>query len=219
MSWRVAWRETDPLRSGDDLNTLIALLAAGQSRRFNGVKLAQVIDEHGTSLLADSFRKLKLVADTRGAELVVILGGHQALLSSLLPDDANYIVNHEFDSGLSSSIAKAVDYAEKADSDSLFIALADQVAITADEYLNLLGVKGEQSRVCATFEKQLSVPAIFCRDDFDKLTSLTGDCGAKSILAALNQEGKLHTVEMSSAALDIDTRTEMEQWLVTQAET
>jgi len=195
------------------VNTLIALLAAGKSTRFHGVKLAQLVDELGTSLLEDSYHKLKWVADKSDAQLVVILGGHEKQLSPLLPDDAEYVVNHEFAMGLSTSIYQAVCFAEKYNMDNLLIALADQIAITTDEYLSLLQALSLKSRVCVIFDKALSVPAIFCRDDFDKLAALSGDNGAKSILMALNQAGKLHTVEMSSAAFDIDTPNELASWI------
>lgn len=117
--------------------------------------------------------------------------------------------------GLSTSIDQAVRFAERHKIDNLLIALADQIAITTDEYLSLLRALSLKSRVCVTFDKALSVPAIFRRDDFDKLAALRGDCGAKSILMALNQAEKLHTVEMSSAAFDIDTPDELANWIAT----
>ncbi|MBW8182155.1 nucleotidyltransferase family protein [Shewanella nanhaiensis] len=194
------------------MRTLIVLLAAGRSRRFNGVKLAQAIDKEGTSVLADSYSKLRGVADKVGAELLVILGGHQEQLLPLLPAGAKYLINPEFETGLSSSIRCAVNHGVKAEADSLLISLADQVEIAESDYLKLFTARSG-APVCATFDEQLSAPALFYRDDFDKLTALTGDRGAKPILQMLKQVGRLQTVEMSSAQRDIDTRIELADWL------
>jgi molybdenum cofactor cytidylyltransferase len=197
------------------VKTLIALLAAGKSSRFNGVKLAQVIDDAGTRLLEDSYQKLKGVSETLDATLIVVLGGHAEQLLALLPDDAKYVVNHDHEIGLSSSIHCAVSYAQQMNADFLLITLADQVAVTEPEYLSLFAAQAHLLRVCVTFDNHLSVPAIFYRDDFDELTALTGDRGAKSILQALEKAKTLQAIEMSSAAQDIDTRIELEHWLIT----
>ncbi|ACA87224.1 nucleotidyltransferase family protein [Shewanella woodyi] len=194
------------------MKSLIVLLAAGRSRRFNGAKLAQVIDREGTSILEDSYSKLWGVANKVGAELLVILGGHQEQLLPLLPAGAKYLINSEFKTGLSSSIRCAVNHGVKTEADSLLISLADQVAITESDYLSLYRARGG-APVCATFDEQLSAPALFYRDDFDKLAALKGDRGAKPILQMLKQVGRLQTVEMSSAQKDIDTRIELADWL------
>ena len=93
------------------------------------------------------------------------------------------------------------------------IALADQVALTADDYIRLI----EQSQstpdklVCAQAEQELMPPAIFPQRYFKELTTLHGDKGAKALLHK-NKEN-LQPVLLNSAAIDIDTQQDLIDWL------
>ncbi|AQS36878.1 putative MobA-like protein [Shewanella psychrophila] len=193
---------------------LIVLMAAGQSRRFNGVKLAQGIDDIGTPLLLDSYRKLKFFSDELGAELVVILGAHADLLSSVLPGDAKLVYNSQWQLGMSTSVKAAVDYAQEQRAESLMISLADQVALQPEHFHSLIKARRQvDTRVCGFYLGSLSVPAIFHRDDYPKLLKLSGDRGAKPVLNDLFNHGNMVAVEMESASFDIDTRDELHDWL------
>ncbi|MCJ8304903.1 nucleotidyltransferase family protein [Shewanella sp.] len=193
---------------------LIVLMAAGQSRRFNGVKLAQVIDDLGTPLLLDSYRKLKGFSDELGAELVVILGAHADLLSSILPDDAKLVYNSQWQQGMSTSVKAAVGYAQAQGAESLMISLADQVALQPEHFHSLIKARSQlDPRVWGFNLGSLSVPAIFHRDDYPKLRELSGDSGAKLVLNDLYKSGKMLAIEMESASFDIDTRDDLKNWL------
>ena len=193
---------------------LIALMAAGQSRRFNGVKLAQGIDDIGTPLLLDSYRKLKGFSDELGADLVVILGAHADLLASILPGDAKLIYNSQWQQGMSTSVKAAVGYAQEQGAESLMLSLADQVALQPEHFHSLIEARSQlDTRVCGFYLGSLSVPAIFHRDDYPKLLELSGDRGAKPVLNDLYESGKMLAIEMESAAFDIDTRDDLQQWL------
>ncbi|BAJ02797.1 nucleotidyltransferase family protein [Shewanella violacea] len=193
---------------------LIVLMAAGQSRRFNGVKLAQAIDDIGTPLLLDSYRKLKGFSDELGAELVVILGAHADLLASVLPDDAKLIYNSQWQQGMSSSVKAAVDHAQEVGAESLMISLADQVALQPEHFHSLIKARCQpNTRVCGFYLGSLSVPAIFHRDDYPQLLKLSGDRGAKPVLNDLYKSGNIIVIEMESASFDIDTRDELKDWL------
>jgi molybdenum cofactor cytidylyltransferase len=85
------------------------------------------------------------------------------------------------------------------------IALADQVAVTADD-LRLLVARWEQQPdriVAALYDDTIGVPAIFPADLFRELAELQGDRGARVVL--LRYPERVIGVPMPSAAQDIDT--------------
>ncbi|QYK02872.1 nucleotidyltransferase family protein [Shewanella psychrotolerans] len=211
---------------------IIALLAAGESRRFGDAKLAQRLDgasfyagdKFDAALQFDScneptligavYARLRVVAERVGAHLVVVVGGHLEKVSSCLPANAEFIINPDWQQGISSSIGAAAKFAQTEQASSLMIALGDQLALTVDDYLNLyLARKQIDTRVCAYYGHTLAVPAIFHRDDFDHLLSLSGDRGAKPLLKQRYQEGKLIAAFMPRGAVDIDTPEELKHFL------
>lgn len=192
---------------------IIALLAAGQSVRFNGVKLAGIINQQGCPLLLDSYLKLKCVSDSTGARLVVVLGAHGDRLSALLPAHCEVIHNSLWREGLASSVKAAATYAREQGAEALLISLADQVALQPKHFFSLLKARSSSdTRVCGFYEGSLSVPAIFTQEDFPSLEALTGDRGAKSVLNNLYAQGKMIALEMENGAFDIDTQAELATW-------
>ena len=85
------------------------------------------------------------------------------------------------------------------------IALADQVAVTADD-LRRLVTRWEQRPdriVAAQYAGTTGVPAIFPVDLFGELAELQGDRGARALLS--RYADRVVAVPMPSAAQDVDT--------------
>ncbi|QDZ90516.1 nucleotidyltransferase family protein [Shewanella decolorationis] len=217
---------------------LIVVLAAGESRRFQGIKLAQplsttanegrgqsILQRHIDRLVRFTSAPLVMGASNQvSASLLVVLGAHaNELLSQLEALGANQFTllhNADWQTGLSSSLRVAADYAKAQQYDGMLLTLADQVALTFEDYRQLIETwQTSQQSVAALYKHEagkldeLGAPAIFNASILDLLTDLTGDRGAKSILKQLANVGELVAVPLPHAAIDIDTKADLASWL------
>ncbi|MFA0813769.1 nucleotidyltransferase family protein [Microbulbifer epialgicus] len=203
---------------------LIALLAAGASRRFDGIKLeasVDVIDLDGRiksqPLLLQTLDKLYSLTTKASTgltiELVVILGEYREVLANLLPPDINQRINPNWQSGIASSIKEAVVAAEAINVDGLLIALADHIGVTIDDYQQLIAAWRSSGQICcAQYQNSFGVPAIFNASDFSDLTGLSGDIGAKKLLKARAAAYGLTVVDIEGITMDIDSKADLELW-------
>lgn len=216
---------------------LIVVLAAGESKRFEGVKLAQLIP----SLSATETREQAIICthvellqqlhcqdldlerqDTHSPQhmpLLVILGAHQQVLQPLLVElhsrhPFDILINPQWHTGLASSVSLAASYAKEQGFDAMLLTLADQVALSADDYRQLIFTWHETGKdVAAHYLDDLGVPAIFNASTLPLFTHLSGDRGAKSILKQQAQQGALVAITLPRAAIDIDTQADLASWL------
>ncbi|WP_413484418.1 nucleotidyltransferase family protein [Shewanella baltica] len=216
---------------------LIVVLAAGESKRFEGVKLAQLVP----SLSATETREQAIICthierlqqlncqdldlerqDTHSpqyAPLLVILGAHQHVLQPLLAElhsrqPFDILINPHWHTGLASSVSLAASYAKEQGFDAMLLTLADQVALSADDYRQLILTWHETGKdVAADYLDDLGVPAIFNASTLPLFTHLSGDRGAKSILKQQAQQGALVAITLPRAAIDIDTQADLASWL------
>ncbi len=176
---------------------VILLLAAGNSSRFGpDNKLLAPIAER--PMLIHSLRTLQAL---RGPEVLVVLG-HQAEVLVQLLDQTPHMLNPCYPQGLGSSIAAGIAMlTERAD--AVLIALADQVALTTNDYCSLLDRYILDGRpVCARFRGHLGIPALIPCEHFPPLRQLKGDPCPGDWLAELPD---LIPVDLPRAAHDIDT--------------
>ncbi|MDO6677617.1 MULTISPECIES: nucleotidyltransferase family protein [unclassified Shewanella] len=199
-------------------NVVSVMLAAGGSTRFNGAKLAATLsaDNNAQSLIQQSYAILsKATTELDLSPPVLVLGGHKDLLSPLLANDIEILTNQNWQSGLASSVAMAASYAQSQQADALLLTLADQVAISHSDYLSLYGLFCQFGKTTAAYYQQSpGVPAIFLASDFEALQQLEGDSGAKKILTRHLEQQQLTVLPLAQAAIDIDTQTDLKQWLV-----
>ncbi|WP_282110832.1 nucleotidyltransferase family protein [Shewanella algicola] len=195
-------------------NITTVILAAGASSRFNGCKITAQI-KGGQSLLAHSIETLKQVTQTANiAPAAVVLGAHINDDILAMTEGLPRIINPHWQTGLSSSVKQAVAYAIDAKADALLLVLADQVAITANEYLSLIEAFLHNRQTCCSFYLQdVGVPAIFLADDFSALMSIEGDKGAKSVLKQHAKNNNVTILPIDNAARDIDTPADLAHWL------
>jgi len=179
----------------------VMLLAAGSSSRFGSPK--QLADIAGQPMLA---RTLDTVLQLeRRHPVTVVLGADVEQLAPLVRDaSANVAFNPDYAQGLASSIRAGLAQAPF-DARGALIALADQVAVTADDLRRLVSRWEQQPDhiVAALYEDTIGVPAIFPADLFRELAELQGDRGARAVLSRYPE--RVIGVPMPSAAQDIDT--------------
>ncbi|MCL1125290.1 nucleotidyltransferase family protein [Shewanella surugensis] len=204
---------------------IIAMLAAGGSRRFKGTKLAATLKSSQNAILLDTYLKLKRAADVINAgmntdinlemevEVVVILGGHRAQLQPLLPESTHWVVNPDWEQGLSTSVRCAAQHAINSQASGLMLTLADQVAISAADYLELIYLwQQDKQTVASEYLEEPGVPAIFNGDDLAVFSRIKGDRGAKPVLMQYKAQGRLSMLSLDCGALDIDTRDDLNRW-------
>ncbi|MCL1086892.1 nucleotidyltransferase family protein [Shewanella glacialipiscicola] len=227
---------TIPLESSPK-RLLIVVLAAGQSQRFEGVKLAQLIPSH----YAFSTEKLPIINchiarlqqldgltldrarpdahSPQVAPLLIILGTHHHILQPLLAElnsrqPFDVVINQQSHTGLASSVRLAASYALEQGFDGMLLTLADQVALDVDDYQQLISMWHQTGKdVAAYYLDDVGVPAIFNASTLPLLTHLSGDRGAKPILKQQEKLGALVTIPLPRAAIDIDTQADLASWL------
>lgn len=167
------------------------ILAAGASSRFNSFKPLFEINgkamiEHIIDALNEN-DQIGIVTGHKERELKVALGHRENLF---------FLSNPNYQTGLSSSVEIAIDFAKEAEED-LLITLADLPFIQADDYRKLKKTfRGNP--VFSQFGKDYGPPCIIPQSKFSDIEKLTGDRGLKTVF------DKFDLVEIENASKDID---------------
>lgn len=187
----------------------ILILAAGESKRMNGIK--QLLPWKNTTLLGNAIEQ---AIQSKANAVYVVLGANTDLIA---PTIAHYniqtIENKNWKNGLGNSIACGVDFIRETqgDYDAILITLADQPLLTADYYNRLIDnyVQNKAKIIASETNNSPSVPAIFDAIYFEKLSQLNQDQGAKEILLAAQNE--LFVLRADTNLIDLDTQMEYEK--------
>ena len=197
----------------------VILLAAGKSERFNGVKLLAKLTPQNTSItliehalteISTALNKVNMNAKN----MHVATGRYHAEISEKAAKIYTFDFCKDADLGLGHTISQSVKNvtSQNKNVSHIMIALADQVALVADDYLALIQqfFALPNKLVCAKAGQEIMPPAIFPAAYFSELMALKGDKGAKPILYA-NIEN-LETVNITHAERDIDTQQDLASW-------
>ncbi len=186
------------------------LLAAGESKRFGTSKqLAHINDQ---PLILRTLSQLRMA---NFSSITVALGANAEQVAAVLPNSTDIVIVEHWERGMGYSIAKGVENLPD-NTTHLFIGLVDQVEIYAKQ-CNLLIAQSEENRkkvIASKYQERRGAPAIFPRAFFTELSQLNTDKGARDLLQ--NNEMVVE-LELPEAAIDIDTRAELNTYLSTQA--
>ncbi|TPG13493.1 nucleotidyltransferase family protein [Sphingomonas koreensis] len=174
--------------------TVLILLAAGRSARFGDRdKLEQPYLGHPlafhvvTALEAVPFQQR--IAVISGTELDFAARGFEVVLN----DDPS--------EGQSRSVKLGVAAAQACDPKAVLIALADMPRVTAAHVYRLLDyADGEDTILASSDGERPRPPALFGKNHFDWLLSLTGDAGAREMIAKAH-----HVITVANELIDVDT--------------
>lgn len=162
------------------------LLAAGEGKRFGGDKLGALVD--GETVLALSASAL---ASTDCILRAAVVGPatlhHTALLERF---GYEVIVNADASTGMSTSVRRAVAWAEMRGADAALLALADMPFVTPT-HLSRLAAQFKRSKNGIAYSRsgaKRSPPALFAASWFETLQMLEGDVGARALLAAASDD-------------------------------
>ena len=195
------WRPAAPR-----LHALV--LAAGQGARFGGAKL--LAPWRGAPILHGALA----AAFAAPAETVtVVTGAHAEAIEACArafaaprPDAARLSIVHAPDhaQGLSASLRRGVESLPP-DADGLFLFLGDMPAAPASVLQPLADALAAGAPAAAPrFQGRRGHPVAISRALFGQLTTLEGDRGAASVLAALGSELELIDTPEAGVVFDID---------------
>lgn len=176
------------------------ILAAGGSTRLGSPK--QLVRYGGQTLI----RRAANAAVESSCDRVVIVIGSRAedMMRELDGLPVSIVENPAWQSGMSSSIR--VGLSEVQSDDAVLIMLCDQPFVTADVLNNLIDTyhKTEMPIVASDYGATRGVPALFSKELFAELASLTADEGARRIIAKHPEQ--VGTIAFADGVIDIDTR-------------
>lgn len=182
---------------------MLALLAAGQSRRFGD-------QDKLSALLGDKMLGLHAAETAAGIPF-----GEKLVIASPEHDcaahwrDLGYqgIANDDAMQGQASSVRLAAAHAIQSGAGALCILLADMPFVTRDHLDRLIAAFAQSGGTVASARNgQALPPAIFPSGAFQSLIALEGDSGARQLLAeATLVAGK------DPVLIDIDTRADLAQ--------
>jgi len=180
-----------------DSGILLALLAAGQSRRFGD-------QDKLIALLGD--KMLGLHAAETGAAMpfarkLVIGSPDHGCAAQWRALGYQVIANDAASQGQATSVRLAAAHAIESGASALCIMLADMPFVTRDHLGQLLAAFAQSGGVVASArDGQAMPPAIFSGDQLKSLLAVEGDSGAREFLA----EARLIAGD-EPALMDIDT--------------
>ncbi len=140
---------------------------------------------------------------------VIVVLGHAAGEISAAVDlgGARIVIAPDWDDGQSASLKRGV--AAAADADAVAVTLGDQPFITPAVIAGALGQLEGFDAVRATYDGVPGHPVVLSRPVMDAVAGLSGDTGARDLLARFRVR-KWEAGHLCSAA-DIDTREELAQ--------
>ncbi|MET0340456.1 MAG: nucleotidyltransferase family protein [Polyangiales bacterium] len=183
------------------MSTSIAcvVLAAGRSARLGRPKQLVSVDGHPL------VRRTAIAARaSRCRHVGVVLGAASAAVErALFGVDVARLANPAWETGLASSLAVAVEFAEARGADALLVCVCDQPHLSTAHLDALCAAHvGSGRAVASAYAGILGVPAVFPRARFAALRTLQGDRGAGALL---RNDREALTIAWPEGAVDLDT--------------
>lgn len=158
----------------------VAVLAAGQSRRF-GEADKLVAPFRGTMLGLHACRTLSLLPFAR--RWAIASDTRHSCAKGWREAGFTVALNPDADTGMGSSVALAARLAQEAGVTALLIALADMPLVPAAHFAALLECAGPDTLTASHNGASPTPPAIFGSHHFGQLMQASGDTGARLLLA------------------------------------
>ena len=178
-----AFRQPDSLTARGGERVGVVILAAGRGSRF-GEDAPKTLARLGRRPLVTH---AVAAATTSGLRPVVVVVGCQAAdVAAAAGALAEVVENPDWESGMSTSLrAGLATLIADPTVTAVAVALADQPRIGADAYRRLAAAHREGAQLAvATYGGRRGHPVLIGRAHFDDAMHMTGDEGARSLLAA-----------------------------------
>lgn len=177
------------------------VLAAGLGKRMGGTKM--LADFGGKPMIQVTVENLLA---TGVDEIVVVTGyDHDNIVAAVSALNVQVRFNADYETGMASSLRVGVEAAKHAD--GVVICLGDMPAVSSqviDRMIAAFNPVEHRSIVVPTHQGQFGNPVLWGAEHFDQLRSMTGDQGARSLVAALKSEATEVSAD-ASVIMDADT--------------
>jgi molybdenum cofactor cytidylyltransferase len=175
------------------------LLAAGSARRFGAPKLLHTLPDGAAIGVTAATTLLQVLPDT----IAVVQPGDHALIDAFTHIGMQVVENSRADTGMGTSLAAGVNASSSAD--GWLIALADMPWIQPATITTLVDrLKDGASMVAPEYRGQRGHPVGFSARWQQPLQELSGDKGARDLIAKYPDELELLTSGDSGVLRDID---------------
>ena len=180
----------------------LILLAAGNSKRFNGNKLLVIYKEKPIYMhIVEKVLDLKV-------NKIICVTQYEEIKEALLNTNINVVMNDNSSLGISSSIKLGINFDKNAD--GYMFMVCDQPFISVQTLKSVIDnfINGDKGIVCVGCGDNKGNPVIFSKRYINELLSLEGDCGGKKIVKGHLNDLKIVNVDNEIELLDIDTQEE-----------
>ena len=194
-----------------DKNRTVAviLLAAGESRRYGGIKLLDEIVD-GKKMYLHALRILK---EIKAAEKVVVTG-YQEIQETAEGWGIKTVRNDQPKLGISRSLQmglrKVLEHSPEID--GVLFLVCDQPYLSVKTVNQMLAAfcRSEKEILCPVplggSLENAGNPCVIGKRYFDELFALTGDVGGKKVIFRHTEEIELFPIEIEKELVDIDTK-------------
>lgn len=168
----------------------------------------QLLRYRGQSLIR---RAAETAVESLCDRIVVVVGRDAKWMRDELDAlPVSIVENQNWRAGMSSSIRAGMEELLENDLDAVVLMLCDQPFVTADILNDLVDthVRTGKPIVASSYENIQGAPALFSRELFNDLCSLTADEGARRII--LNHPQSVAAIMCPQGAFDVDTPDEYE---------
>jgi molybdenum cofactor cytidylyltransferase len=184
-------------------NCAVIILAAGASSRLGRPK--QLLPYQGKSLLAHA---VDTAIDADADPVIVVLGADAPAVEKEIDEKKVHIVtNTEWKEGMASSIRCGLQTLKRTAlmSDAVILMMCDQPYVSPSVLNELIATQKNTGKpiVLSRYGNTKGPPALFYKTLFAELMDLTGDEGARSIVAKHGSD--VATVLFEKGNIDIDT--------------
>ena len=180
----------------------LILLAAGNSKRFNGNKLLAIYKDKPIYMhIVEKVLDLKV-------NKIICVTQYEGIKEALLNTNINVVMNNNSSLGISSSIKLGINFDRNADGYMFMVCDRPFISI---ESLNLVidnFIKGDKGIVCVGCGNNKGNPVIFSKKYINELLSLEGDNGGKVIIKGNLNDSKIVNINNRIELVDIDTQEE-----------
>lgn len=183
----------------------IVVLAAGSSERMGREKPKQLLPWGGTTLLGHAITQCISV---EASEVFVVLGAYyEQVRKEAGRFPVTVVRNEEWGEGLGTSVAAAAAHLFDTATEfrGVLFTLADQPLFDRDYLDEMIGrfETGSEAIVATSYNGNPGVPALFDACYLSALARVTGDAGAKPLMA--RHRDQVTTVDAGERTADIDT--------------
>lgn len=178
----------------------LILLAAGNSKRFNGNKLLAIYKEKPIYMhIVEKVLDLKV-------NKIICVTQYEEIKEALLNTNINVVMNDNSSLGISSSIKLGINFDKNAD--GYMFMVCDQPFISVQTLKSVIDnfINGDKGIVCVGCGDNKGNPVIFSKRYINELLSLEGDSGGKRILKGHLNDLNIVNVDNEIELIDIDTQ-------------